>query len=147
MPTRTLDLANNIVPFKGRDIHSAAIVFVYRNLHHNTWSIMAHDGPHKGQIVGHATHLVLDLPRWRVNETGRQRVIAERQKNVHAGVYGMLADVEPMTDDDETLAWERVSYNPYAAGHFYLSDIGPHGSKVSSSRWAMFDVNGKAWAA
>jgi hypothetical protein len=145
MPTRTVDHANTgITPFKGRDIYSATIVFVYRNLHHNVWSIRAADGPHKGEIVGHAKHLVLDFARWRVNELGRQRVIRDRAKNVHAGVFGMLADIEP---ELPVGAWSRVTYNPYGADHFYLADIGPDASRVDSSRYAMFDIAGKAWAA
>ena len=141
MPTRTVDSTNtSIVPFEGRDPFTATTVFVYRNLHLKQWSIRAVDGPHAGQIVGHATHLVLDHARWRVNETGRQRVIRERSKNVHAGVFGMLADIEPVD-----VSWEHVTYNPYAAGHFHLADMPD--SVVSSSRYAMFDIAGKAWAA
>lgn len=142
MPTRTVDSANaTITPFEGRDPYSAATVFVYRNLHRNEWSIRACDGPHKGQIVGHAAHLVLDFARWRVNELGRQRVIRDNAKNVHAGVFGTLADIEPT----ESVVWERVSYNPYSDKHFHLSDLPD--SVVDSTRWAMFDIAGKAWAA
>jgi hypothetical protein len=141
MPTRTTDYVNTVTPYKGREIHSATIVFVYRNLHRNEWSIRAADGPHKGQIIGHATHLVIEFARWRVNEIGRQRVIRDKAKNVHAGVFGMLADTEP-TD----VAWERVTYNPYRTNHFHLADMDPDDSVVTSTRYAMFDIAGKAWA-
>lgn len=142
MPTRTVDLANAITPFKGRDPHSATTVFVFRNLHVAMWSIIANDGPHKSLVVGHAKHVVLDFARWRVNQTGRQRVLREKVKNVHAGVYGLLADIEPVEVD-----WQRVTYNPYATNHFHLADMDASASSVESSRYAMFDMNGKAWAA
>lgn len=143
MTVYTTDYANqSIKPYKGRDIHSATTVFVYRNLHRNEWSIRAADGPHKGEIIGHATHLVIDFARWRVNEAGRQRVIRDKAKNVHAGVFGMLADVEPVN-----VTWQRVTYNPYKAGHFHLADTTADESHVDSSRYAMFDIAGKAWLA
>jgi len=131
----------NITPYKGRDPYDATIVFVYRNLHHDVWSLMAKDGKHAGLVVGHSTHVVLDQAKWRVNEAGRQRVIQEQRKNVHAGVSGQLAD-----DEHPYAMWERVSYNPYKAGRFVLSDL-PNASRVDSSRFAMFDMAGKAWVA
>lgn len=142
MTTRTVDQANAITPFKDRDPHSATTVFVFRNLHAKLWSIIANDGPHKGLVVGHAKHVVLDFARWRVNEAGRLRVISEGVKNVHAGVFGLLADIEPIDVD-----WQRVTYNPRGADHFYLADMDPADSEVESSRYALFDMNGKAWAA
>lgn len=141
MPTRTVDSANgSLAPFKGRDPYSAATVFVYWNRHVKRWSVMAQDGPHAGQIVGHATHLVLDFARWRVNHVGRQRVIDTGVRNVHAGVFGTLAEVEP-----EGVVWEQVSYNPFRDNNFHLADL--PGSVVSSTRYAMFDMAGNAWAA
>lgn len=130
--------------YKDRDPYDATHVFVYRNLHAALWSIMAKDGKHAGQVVAHANHVMLESARWRVNEAGRQRVIAERRKNVHAGVFGVLVREEP----DSVLAssWERVSYNPYRAGQFVLAEVPDH-SRVDSSRYAMLDVNGKAWIA
>lgn len=141
MTTRTVDSVNTVVPFLGRDPYSATTVFVYRNLHEQLWSVQARDGKYKGLIVGHATHLVLDHARWRVNQVGRQRVIRERAKNVHAGVFGMLADIEPVGVD-----WQRVTYNPYTTRTFVLADLPDH-SVVDSTRYAMFDIAGKAWAA
>lgn len=133
---------SSLVPFKGRDPYSAATVFVYRNLHTSKWSVLAADGPYAGQVVGHADHLVVEFARWRVNPAGRLRAMTTGQRNVHAGVYGVLADREPVD-----VSWERVSYNPFRAGHFHLSDIGPEGSRVDSTRFAMFGIDGKAYAA
>ena len=145
MPTRTVDSTNRVLyPFKGRDVHSATRLFVYRNLHENQgkWSLFALDGPHANFVVAHANHVVLDNVTWRVSLPGRQRAVMTRQRNVHAGVVGTLSDTEPVDVD-----WQRVSYNPFTSDHFYLSDLGPHHSVVTSSRWAMFDMLGKAWSA
>jgi hypothetical protein len=87
---------------------------------------------------------LLDHARWRVNLSGRLRVLASKQRNVHAGVVGMLADKEPT---DDALSWDRVSYNPFRAAHFYLADIGPDGSRVDSTRYAMLGMNGIVYAA
>jgi hypothetical protein len=140
MPTHTTDVANVIRPYKGRDPFSATTVFVYRNLHRAVWSLIANDGPDKGKVVGHADHVVLDHARWRVNKLGRARAVATGQRNVHAGVIGILADTQP-TDVD----WERVSYNPFRTNHFHLADMVD--SVVDSTRYAMFGIDGKAYAA
>ncbi len=47
-----------------------------------------------------------------MSEAGRQRVLAEKRKNVHAGVVGQW---EPYEQDYDTV----VSYNPYKYEHFY----------------------------
>ena len=65
-------------------------VFVYFNLHKKLYSIKALDGPCKGRVVAHATHVALDNCTFAVSEAGRQRVIREQKKNVHAGVMGIL---------------------------------------------------------
>jgi hypothetical protein len=126
------------MPYKGREPYDAATVFVYRNLHRSMWSVLAMDGKHAGLVVAHAHHVVLDHARWRVNEAGRLRVVATGHKNVHAGVLGMLADVERQTD------WRRVTYNPYTTAHFVDVDSR---ARVDASRFSMFATKGKAYAA
>lgn len=65
-------------------------VFVYFNLHRYLWSIKALEGPRKGRVIGHARTVDLANVTFKVSEAGRQRVIRERKKNVHAGVVGDL---------------------------------------------------------
>lgn len=66
-------------------------VFVYFNLHRKCWSIKALEGPSKGRVIGHADYVDLACVEWKVSEAGRQRVIREKKKNVHAGAIGTTA--------------------------------------------------------
>lgn len=96
-------------PYKGRAVKVFAPVKVYRNLHGNAghrYSLLQ-----DGLVVAHADNLVLDGVTFKVNEAGRQRVLVEKRKNVHAFIVGYVA--ESCGDLPA-----RVSYNPYKAGTF-----------------------------
>ena len=92
-------------------------VFVYYNLHKKVWSIKALEGEQKGRVIRHAATLTLSDCTFKVSEAGRQRVLRERRKNVHAGVVGHLVDPTVMTD--EAIA---VTYNPYLYDSFVVSE-------------------------
>lgn len=116
-------------------------VFVYYNLHRACWSVKALEGVHAGRVVAHCEAVGLDGVTFKVSEAGRQRVLCERRKNVHAGavgewVYaagvtwrhdlpyfdrpGMVAQV-PGRGAPWSLTGEihAVSYNPYRGASFY----------------------------
>jgi 5-formaminoimidazole-4-carboxamide-1-beta-D-ribofuranosyl 5'-monophosphate synthetase len=88
-------------------------VFVYFNLHKKLFSIKAMEGENKGKVIGHSPVVLLDDVTFKVSEAGRQRVIRERKKNVHAGVMGHLnaqgIRLVIATRDLTT----KVTYNPY----------------------------------
>ena len=71
-------------------------VYVYYNLHRRVLSVRAAEGPHKGLVVAHAHAVQLANARFLVSEAGRQRVIRERAKNVHAGIQGELIGIQPI---------------------------------------------------
>jgi len=110
-------------------------VFVYFNLHKKVWSVKALEGPNKGRVIQHATNMVLRDCRFKVSEAGRQRVILEKRKNVHAGVVGTL-ETSPDAWALGTLATVAVTYNPYKAGTFVIkgADV-----PVYSARYVKFD--------
>ena len=83
-------------------------VFVYFNLHKKLFSIKALEGEHKGRVVAHRRALMLYDAVFKVSEAGRQRVIKECRKNVHAGVVGNWIN-ELISVDNRT----QVTYNPY----------------------------------
>ena len=96
-------------------------VFVYYNLHRHLWSVKALEGPHKGRVVAHAHTVALTMASPKVSEKGRQRVLRDKRKNVHAGVVGTLAAFE----GDAPPWWGEVSYNPYRGPSFYFKGEGP----------------------
>lgn len=109
-------------------------VFAYRNLRRKCWSIRL-----RGRVVGHANRVVLRDCELRVSEAGRQRVLRDRQKNVHAGVWGILCwaeEGEPKLGEGRVqinkAAIVRATYDPYTMPSFRLLDGTPiHRTKVA----------------
>jgi hypothetical protein len=125
-------------------------VFVYRNLHKNCWSLKQ-DGKvfaRAGwvQIFSACEENGTRIPctaGFKVNQKGRDRVLLEKKKNVHAFAwgyeeniyyYGNLAsgvDRAEADNDFVKVFWNaekdslvQVSYNPYKAGYFFRKDTG-----------------------
>lgn len=111
-------------------------VHVYWNLHAKRWSVRQ-----RGLVVGHAEFLVLDDVEWRVQPKGRERVLRQKKKNVHAYACGMLTDGWLAG-----LGWERAHYNPYKAATFMAGDPGTplYRSKVATFSWRTNEEGGKS---
>lgn len=102
-------------------------VFVYWNLHKHCWSIKALEGPDKGRVIAHAASWSVDRPIFKVSEAGRQRVLREQRKNVHAGVVGTLVDwrrVGGFGHLDVPSNSRPITYNPYKGPTFVTKDLG-----------------------
>jgi hypothetical protein len=102
--------------FKGRTVPTGTQVFVYYNLHTRLWSIRATEGPHKGLVIAHAPFVRLHNVTAKVSQAGRQRVITEGKKNVHAGLCGTLeyhGSGGARPSDDSFPGLTEVTYNPY----------------------------------
>ena len=80
-------------------------VQVYFNLHRKTFSIR--DAITK-RVVGYADDIMLNDVVFVVNQSGRNRVLKERKKNVHAYCEGTFACYYSPLD---TIS--NVEYNPY----------------------------------
>ena len=103
-------------------------VFVYFNLHKKCWSVKALSGPDKGRVIDHVKAVSLYDAEFRVSEAGRQRVLRDKRKNVHAGVVGYRQ--EWPWDYIGDGYWRDVKYNPYRSDRFHVSD----GTKVRSAK-------------
>ena len=105
-------------------------VFIYRNLHKKCWSVK--DWKTK-LVIAHLDELILSDCEFKVSEAGRQRVLKEKKKNVHAGVLGYI------TTDCINCFWQQVTYNPHRMESFRLiADNTP----VYNSELVLFDKNG-----
>jgi hypothetical protein len=100
--------------------------FVYWNLHRKCWSVKALSGPDKGRVVQHCHNFDITDAEFRVSEAGRQRVLREKRKNVHAGVVGTLAGTEAVIAEGA-----EVSYNPYRSGYFFRRSDGAAVAKAT----------------
>ena len=105
-------------------------VRVYRNLKNGLFSVQF-----GGLVVAHLATVQLRGVLFKVSERARQRVLAQRQRNVHAYAIGTF------TTAAQPLATELISYNPYTAGHFFCV-----GSQAPIQRaLAVVLRNGKAY--
>jgi hypothetical protein len=96
-------------------------VFVYFNLHRKCFSVKALEGADKGRVIAHVSDAVVHLPTFKVSEAGRQRVLREKKKNVHAGVVGQWYDDEynaSRTVELSAMLGRAVTYNPYRFDSF-----------------------------
>lgn len=95
-------------------------VFVYFNLHKKVWSIKALEGENKGKVIAHAEVIVLKNCELKVSESGRQRVIREKKKYVHAGVVGNIVSIDSkcLLKNKKMSDANLVTYNPYKYSSF-----------------------------
>ena len=112
---------NMFIAYKNRELNPNKPVEIYRNLNKpgKTYSIRQ-----DGLIIGHSNSLLLKDCEFIVNEVGRQRVIKQKRKNVHAFIRGELLNCNP-----EHLDYGEVTYNPYKNKSFLLN-----GKKVKFSK-------------
>lgn len=92
-------------------------VDVYRNLVKGGLSIRARSGENKGRVVEYVDEAVVKDVKFVVQPAGRQRVLEEQQKNVHAFVRGRLVE-EPEPKPEDTI---HVTYDPYEYSNFVVS--------------------------
>jgi hypothetical protein len=109
-------------------------VFVYKNLHKNQFSIKALEGEHKHRVIAHRNEVFLTDASPKVSEPGRQRVLAERQKNVHAGIVGLWSD-----DMFELPEGPEITYNPYENKTFVFKEDDNHDFTNSSKLYMYTD--------
>jgi len=120
-------------------IDTSRPVKVYRNLKHGKNAQPLYSIVQGGRVVERRHSVILFYVKFKVSEAGRQRVIKQGRKNVHAFAVGYLRE-EP--------AWfrrqanVRVSYNPYKYGHFYSTSAWGNDLKLHGANAASFDENG-----
>lgn len=117
---------------KPQNSHVLRDHFAYFNLHNRVYSLkclqtdealrsaellrIGQSG--KGRVTCHAESIVMIDTITRVSESGRQRVIREKRKNVHAGIIGSICVVNPVVNMWVTSQTPRIHYNPYYRGYF-----------------------------
>lgn len=122
--------------------------FIYRNLRYRDRHVYSVKDTKSGKVVAHIEDLILSRVVFKVSESGRQRVLRERKKYVHAGVVGTPYDV-PETFKNSA-SWDpsyynrlgrylEVTYNPYNGPKFILKETG---DAIESSPWVI--IKGKA---
>lgn len=83
---------------------------VYFNLHKLVFSVQQ-----KGLVVLHTEAVKLTDVKFQVRESGRQKVLQEKKKNVHAFVNGTFEGTDTGAD---TSGYREATYNPYKYSSF-----------------------------
>ena len=115
-------------------------VKVYFNLHKKLFSVVALEGKDKGRVIEHTDSIDLSMPIFRVQKAGRERVLKEKRKNVHAYVAGYKCKLK----SDEEIAkigdyeWVKATYDPYKYDSF-VSVVDK--KRVSHCRYARLSLD------
>ena len=107
------------------------MVEVYKNLHKHCWSVRDNK---TGKVIDHVRNIHLADAKLVVRPAGRERVLKERRKNVHAFVKGSVSTVGGVPWDICEVVYdpykhssfvEKVTGKPvYHADHVFLSSLG-----------------------
>lgn len=111
--------------YKGRKLEKGQLVKVYFNLHKKVFSVK---DAKTGLVLAHGNHIQLREPKFEVNERGRQRVLEEKRKNVHAYVVGQLEGIGEL-DADVKRQYMGLYYNPYEQDKFTV-----YGTKLDANK-------------
>jgi hypothetical protein len=95
--------------YKGRSMMWDYPSEVYFNLHKKVFSMVQ-----DGLVVLHSEAIKLADVTFKVSEAGRQRVLREQRKNVHAKVYGYYQGTEVRSLE----GFREAYYNPYKTETF-----------------------------
>jgi hypothetical protein len=127
-----------MISYKNRQIDYTQTVLVYRNLNQDCYYIVQ-----KGKVVAHAKKLILADVTFKVRESGRQKVLKTKRKNVHAFAKGLLVEsAMGITSEDFRILRARILYNPYKYGCFYCDNLTSKPFGVKSCMVVKFNENG-----
>jgi hypothetical protein len=104
---------------------NAAKFYIYRNLHTGGFSIKL-----RGRVVDRDNWFIAENVTFKVNEIGRQRVIREKSKNVHAYVVCDKYTFPGKVDVDKL---KIITYNPYTNKQFVCD-----GKEINSADEVLF---------
>ncbi len=99
-----------------------------------TWKVVR--DRHGDQIL--YKKVVMKDVKFTVQEGGRQRVLREQRKNVHAWMEGELVSASIFEGNAVVPCGERVKYNPYKYTSFVTDDEEP----IVGAKFAAVGMNG-----
>ena len=120
---------------EGKKMKEYMKVKVYYNLHKYCYSVVSLEKENYGRVIKHENYVPLSDVQFKVSEKGRQRVLREQKKNVHAYVIGKwsidcyngseILCSELQTKDGNIKSIKVATYDPYK----YSSFIDAHSKK------------------
>jgi hypothetical protein len=115
-------------------------VAIYRNKNRGDWSIAipSRTGRSYGLVIDHRRLVLLAGVTFFVSQSGRDRVVRNQVREVHAWAIGEIVDAIP-----DGLTRHVVTYNPYHCGAFVRRD---DGAPVQACAYASFTAFGVVFA-
>ncbi|MGA4519254.1 hypothetical protein ACPA0F_18510 [Solibacillus silvestris] len=107
-----------LINYKNRTVVKGQKVKVYFNLHKKVFSIKDVE---TGLVLAHGNDIVIESPTFLVNQKGRERVLRESQKNIHAFIEGSFAGINEMPDGVKQ-SYDHIYYNPYKQDKFTVNE-------------------------
>lgn len=95
------------------------MIRVYKNLHKNCYSIQQKIN-NTWKVIEYSNEIILENCSFKIYENGRQKVIKEKRKNVHAFICGEKLNLNSKQININNLV--TISYNPYYSDSFYIKD-------------------------
>jgi hypothetical protein len=89
--------------------------YLYRNLHKNMFSIK-----YKQKVIDRNNLQIMSDVKFNVSQKGRERVLREKRKNVHATVSGFLVNKNEFNINLYNLI--ELYYNPYTTDYFIIKE-------------------------
>lgn len=89
--------------------------FCYFNLHKKVFSVR---NEKTKKVEHHSRFVVMDNCTLKVSQAGRERVLREKRKNVHAGIQGELVSTEDILFNEQD--YIELTYNPYKYHSFVV---------------------------
>lgn len=102
-----------LVRYKDRSLVQGQQVKIYFNLHTQLFSIKDCG---TGLVVAHGNGIMVEDIEFRVHQAGRERVLREKKKNVHAFVIGKYVGTAP--EEVMSIPMRDAYYNPYKQDSF-----------------------------
>ena len=90
------------------------------NLHKKLWSVQDRK---TGLVIAHTDHIALTDAKFVVRKAGREKVLREGRKNVHAFAVGYIG-LKNGIATCMTEGSRPVTYNPYKNDTFVFADTG-----------------------
>ena len=89
--------------------------------------------------MAHSPYILLRNAKFVVQPAGREKVLREQRKNVHAFVKGYLVNAKEADKLIKPIEWTQsaITYNPYEYPYFHLD-----GMKVTDATVVDMDLSG-----
>jgi hypothetical protein len=122
---------------KNRELEYGDNVRVYYNFHRKIYSIQKFIN-NRWLVVAYSNDFILFDCSFKVNQNGRNKVLKDMKKNVHAFIYGTFIEHIPKSQYEYDFS-TIISYNPYKNDCFVCEDSSGGTSKIDRALYVKFN--------